>query len=518
ELTLPVVMQRPATDPAQYDQIILRASQDGSALVAVVLVMAAVFVPAAFLPGTTGQIYRQFAITIVVSLAVSGLVALTLTPALCALMLKHQAPRTRGFFGWVNRGVDRVTGLFGRAVVFLIRRLAVAAVLLAVLVYAIFHLFRTLPTSFVPNEDQGYVMALALLPGGASLDRARDVSEKVDALFAADPAVESRSQLIGYSLLDGGFKTNAATLFVTLKDFAARYESIETARAQNPRSVLTGVYKTSASVEEAMVIPVAPPPIPGIGSTGGFELWIQDTAAGDPARLEEAVQAFVARARQRPELAAVNTTFRASLRQLRVDVDRDKALLLGVPVQDVYGAIQAQFGSLVVSQFNQFSRVWQVVLQSDPVFRRKPEDIGRLYTRSQQGDMVPLSTLVTTRWVTGPDVLPRFNGFPAAKVNGGPAAGYSSGQALAALQEVARESLPPGFTTAWSGLAYEETRAGGASAMVFALGLLVVFLVLAAQYESWRLPLAVMTAIPFGVLGALVANHLRGLQNDVYFQ
>ncbi|MFN8753074.1 MAG: efflux RND transporter permease subunit [Betaproteobacteria bacterium] len=488
------------------------------ALVAVVLVMAAVFVPAAFLPGTTGQIYRQFAITIVVSLAVSGLVALTLTPALCALMLKHQAPRTRGFFGWFNRGVDRVTGLFGRAVVFLIRRLAVAAVLLAVLVYAIFHLFRTLPTSFVPNEDQGYVMALALLPGGASLDRARDVSEKVDALFAADPAVESRSQLIGYSLLDGGFKTNAATLFVTLKDFAARYESIETARAQNPRSVLTGVYKTSASVEEAMVIPVAPPPIPGIGSTGGFELWIQDTAAGDPARLEEAVQAFVARARQRPELAAVNTTFRASLRQLRVDVDRDKALLLGVPVQDVYGAIQAQFGSLVVSQFNQFSRVWQVVLQSDPVFRRKPEDIGRLYTRSQQGDMVPLSTLVTTRWVTGPDVLPRFNGFPAAKVNGGPAAGYSSGQALAALQEVARESLPPGFTTAWSGLAYEETRAGGASAMVFALGLLVVFLVLAAQYESWRLPLAVMTAIPFGVLGALVANHLRGLQNDVYFQ
>jgi multidrug efflux pump len=488
------------------------------ALVAVVLVMAAVFVPAAFLPGTTGQIYRQFAITIVISVAVSGLVALTLTPALCAIMLRHEPPRTRGFFGWFNRRIDRLTDLFGRAVVFLIRRLAVAGILLVVLVWAIFHLFRTLPTGFVPNEDQGYVMALALLPGGASMDRARDVSGKVDALFAQDAAVENRSQMIGYSLIDGGFKNNAATLFVTLKDFEQRYASIETAKAQNPRSVLTSLYQRSAAIDDGLVLPVAPPPIPGIGSTGGFEMWIQDTAAGDPARLEEAVQRFVAAAKQRPELSSVNTTFRASLRQLRVDVDRDKALLLGVPVQDVYGAIQAQFGSLSVSQFNQYSRVWQVVLQSDPLYRRKPEDIGRLYTRSQQGTMVPLSALVTTRWVTGPDVLPRFNGFPAAKVNGNPAAGYSSGQALAALEAVARETLPPGFTTAWSGLAYEETQAGGTSALAFALGLVVVFLVLAAQYESWRLPLAVMTAIPFGVLGALAANHLRGLQNDVYFQ
>jgi multidrug efflux pump len=488
------------------------------ALVAVVLVMAAVFVPAAFLPGTTGQIYQQFAVTLVISVAVSGLVALTLTPAMCALWLRHDGPKTRGVFGWFNRKVDRFTELFGQAVVILIRRLAVAGVLLVVLIYGIVHLARTLPTGFVPNEDQGYVMAAVLMPGGASLDRTRDTAARVDALFAKDPAVLDRTQLSGFSLIDGGFKTNAATLFVTLRDFRERYASVETALAQNPRSVLRKVYAGSASIPDGMVIPVAPPPIPGIGSTGGFEFWIQDTGAGDPARLEEAVQKFIARARERPELAGLNSTFKASVRQLRVTVDRDKALLLGVPVQDVYGAIQAQFGSLAVSQFNQYSRVWQVILQSDPLFRRQPDDIARLYTRSQQGAMVPLSALVRTEWVSGPDVLPRFNGFPAAKINGTPAADYSSGQAIAALEETAREVLPSGFTTAWSGLAFEEKKSGGASTVAFALGLLVVFLVLAAQYESWRLPLAVMTAIPFGVLGALAANHLRGLQNDVYFQ
>lgn len=488
------------------------------ALVAVVLVMAAVFVPAAFLPGTTGQIYQQFAVTIVISVAVSGLVALTLTPAMCALWLRHDGPKTRGVFGWFNRKVDQFTELFGQAVVILIRRLAVAGVLLVMLIYGIVHLARTLPTGFVPNEDQGYVMAAVLMPGGASLDRTRDTAARVDALFAKDPAVLDRTQLSGFSLIDGGFKTNAATLFVTLRDFRERYASVETALAQNPRSVLRKVYAGSASIPDGMVIPVAPPPIPGIGSTGGFEFWIQDTGAGEPARLEEAVQRFIARARERPELAALNSTFKASVRQLRVTVDRDKALLLGVPVQDVYGAIQAQFGSLAVSQFNQYSRVWQVILQSDPLFRRQPDDIGRLYTRSQQGAMVPLSALVRTEWVSGPDVLPRFNGFPAAKINGTPAGEYSSGQAIAALEETAREVLPAGFTTAWSGLAFEEKKSGGASTIAFALGLLVVFLVLAAQYESWRLPLAVMTAIPFGVLGALAANHLRGLQNDVYFQ
>jgi multidrug efflux pump len=266
------------------------------------------------------------------------------------------------------------------------------------------------------------------------------------------------------------------------------------------------------------VLPIAPPAIPGIGTTGGFEFWIQDTAAGSPVELGEQTQAFLAKARARSELSRLNTTFNASTQQLRASVDRDKTTLLGVPIQDVYSAIQAQFGSLTVSQFSQFTRVWWVIMQSDALYRQQPGDLTRLYTRSNQSNkMVPLAALVSTSWTAGPDILPHFNGFPASKIIGNAAAGYSSGQAIAAMEDVARE-LPPGYSFAWSGLAFEEKQSGGTSALAFVFGLLIVFLVLAAQYESWTLPGAVMTAIPFGVLGALVTNWARGLENDVYFQ
>jgi len=490
----------------------------GGSLVAVVLVMASVFIPAAFLPGTTGQLYKQFAVTIVISVSVSGFVALTLTPAMCALLLKHAPPRTRGFFGWFNRQVDRVTQGFGHAVVFVIKRMVIAFILLALMLGAIVYLFKVIPTSFVPQEDQGYVFAAIIMPDAASLDRTAAVATQVDELFAAAPGVQNRANVIGYSLIDGGYKTNAATLFVTLKDFKERYASIATAKQQNPRTLLLSVYAQSREIKDGIVAPFPPPPIPGIGTTGGFEFWVQDTTAGDPARLDQVTQQIMVKARERPELAGLRTTFRASTQQLRVTVDREKAELLGVNVQDVYTAIQAQFGSVNVSQFYQFARSWFVVLQSDPKFRERPEDLTRLYTRSSQGSMVPLSALVTTEWVTGPDLLPHFNGFPAAKINGNAGLGYSSGQAIAAMESVAREVLPAGFGYAWSGLAYEEKKSGSTSAIAFVFGLIIVFLVLSAQYESWTLPGAVMTAVPFGVLGALTANWLRGLQNDVYFQ
>ncbi|MCE5230403.1 multidrug efflux RND transporter permease subunit [bacterium] len=489
-----------------------------SSLVAVVLVMASVFIPAAFLPGTTGQLYKQFAITIVISVAVSGFVALTLTPAMCAAMLRHSAPPTRGPFAWFNRQVDAITRLFGVAVTLVIRRMGIAFLLLCVLIWMIAHLFRVLPTSFVPNEDQGYVMAANIMPDAASLDRTTAVGDRVDAIFAKLPGVEYRSEISGYSILDSGYKTNCGTMFVNLKPFDERYDSIKTAREQNARAVLTGLYTQSKEILEAKVLPVAPPAIPGIGTTGGFEFWIQDMAGGEPSRLETLTDEFIAKASVRPELSGLSTTFRASSRQFRADVDRDKANLLGVPVQDVYNAIQAQFGSVNVSQFNQYSRVWRVVLQSDPKFREDPQDLTRLYTRSVAGDMVPLTALVSTKWVMGPDLLPHFNGFPAAKVNGNAASGFSSGQAIAAMEEVAREVLPNGYAFAWSGLAFEEKKSGGTSSLAFVFGLVIVFLVLAAQYESWTLPLTVMMAVPFGVLGALTANWLRGLGNDVYFQ
>ncbi len=497
----------------------LKAMEEiGGSLVAVVLVMASVFIPAAFLPGTTGQLYKQFAITIVISVALSGFVALTLTPAMCALLLKHRTPPQKGFFTWFNRGVDRITVLFGDAVVLVIKRMGVAFAVLAVLILAIVQLFRTIPTAFVPNEDQGYVFAGLFMPDAASLDRTVATSDQVDALFAKHPGVAHRTAINGYSILDGQVKTNAATMFVSLKPFEERYESVKRAKEENAKAVLMSVHEGSRDIHTGVVIPIAPPAIPGIGTTGGFEMWIQDKLGGDPTTLGELSQKFLAEAKKRPELTTVNSTFRATSRQLRVTVDREKAMLLGVPVQDVYAALQAQFGSLTVSQFNQYSRVWWVIIQSDAKYRQDPADVTRLYTRSTSGKMVPLSTLVTTEYVTGPDLLPHFNGFPAAQVTGGAAPGFSSGQAIEAMEEVAAQILPPGYEVAWSGMAFEEKKSGGTSSIAFAFGLVIVFLVLAAQFESWILPGSVMTAIPFGVLGALFFNWLRGLNNDVYFQ
>ncbi|MCM8596315.1 efflux RND transporter permease subunit [Accumulibacter sp.] len=490
----------------------------GSSLVAVVLVMASVFVPAAFLPGTTGQLYRQFAITIVISVSLSGFIALTLTPAMCALLLKHTPPPERGFFAWFNRQVERVTRGFGLAVSWVIRRMAVAFALLAGFLLAIWQLFHVLPTSFVPNEDQGYAMVALIMPQSASLDRTRAAAERVDRLLAAIPGVDTRSMVAGYSLIDQGYKANAATFFVTFGKFDERYASVDSARRENARAILLTLYEQARQIEDATVLPIAPPAIPGIGTTGGFEFWIQDTAAGDPLRLDELTRAFLDKARGRHELTALNSTFNARTQQLRADVNRETATLLGLQVQDVYNAIQAQFGSLTASQFTQFSRVWWVIVQSDAKYRQQPGDLTRLYTRNGQGRMVPLSAVVTTSWAAGPDMLPHFNGFPAAKVIGNPAPGFSSGQAIRAMEEVASEVLPPGYAFAWSGLAYEEKKAGGTSALAFVFGLLIVFLVLAAQYESWTLPGAVMTAIPFGVFGALLTNWARGLENDVYFQ
>jgi multidrug efflux pump len=490
----------------------------GTSLVAVVLVMASVFIPAAFLPGTTGQLYKQFAITIVISVALSGFIALTLTPAMCGLMLKHNPPPQRGFFAWFNRLFDRFTLAFGDVVVLMIKRMVVAFVLLAVFIGGLVHLFRTIPTSFVPNEDQGYLMALVMMPDAASLNRTSQTAALVDALFAKNPAVANRTAINGYSLIDGQYKSNVSTFFVTLKDFKERYSSVERARRENARAVLQTVHNQARSIETGVVLPVAPPAIPGIGTTGGFEFWIQDKGAGDPARLYEITQQFLARARLRPELSGMNSTFRAASQQLRAEVDRSRSVLLGLPVEDVYAALQAQFGSTTVSQYNQYSRVWNVVLQSDAPFRRDPADITRLYSRSNNGQMIPLSAVVATKQVTGPDMVPHFNGFPAAQVTGSAAPGFSSGAAITTMEEVAREVLPEGFSYSWSGMAYEEKKSGGTSTAAFAFGLIIVFLVLAAQFESWTLPGAVMTAVPFGILGALMSNWMRGLENDVYFQ
>ena len=482
-------------------------------VMAVVLVLAAVFLPTAAISGTTGQLYRQFAVTIVVSVAISGFVALTLTPALCALWLKpHHGPR-RGFFGMFNRWFDRLTSFYGAGVQLAIRRWVLALVLLGAMLLGTWRLFNTVPGSFVPPEDQGYVLAAAILPDGASLDRTQKISDAASEIFSKDPAVKDSSAIAGYSLLDGQFKTKAGTLFVSLKDFDERKGAENTAFA-----LLDRIGPKLNAIKEAIIIPINPPPIPGLGSQGGFEFWIQSRVQGDAAQLQEITRQFLAQAGHRPELASLTATLDAASRQLRLQVDRSKAETLGVPVQDVYDAVQTLFGSLSASQYNKYSRVWEVVLQAEPQYRATPDDIGNIYVRNRTGQMVPLSTLVTSRYDIGPDLVQRFNNFLAVCVNGESAGGFSSGQAIAAMEAVAREILPDGYTFEWSGQALEEKKSGSSSTIVFIFGVVFVFLILAAQYESWGLPLAVITAIPFAIFGAILAVWLRGLQNDVYFQ
>ena len=489
-------------------------------LVAVVLVMASVFVPAAFLPGTTGQLYKQFAITIVVSVAVSGFVALTLTPAMCALMLKHSPPTQRGFFAWFNRQVDAVTRGFGHAVELVIKRWIVALVLLAVFLYSIYHLFTVLPDELRAERGPGlrdggdhHAGGREHRPrAGGGREGRRDLREDPGRRDALDdhrlqPARQRlqdqrRRVLRDAQGLQGALRDDRDREGAERADRAADACRSEVQRHRTGRRDPDRAAADSRHRHDRRLRVLDP------GHRRRRSGAARRRHAGIPrasARRGPSSRASTPRsARTRSSCARTSTATRR----------RCSAF----PIEDVYSAIQAQFGSLTASQYNQFSRVWWVILQSDARYRQDPGDLTRLYTRSKDGQMVPLSALVTTQWVAGPDLLPHFNGFPAAKVNGNPAPGYSSGDAIAAMEATATEVLPPGYTFAWSGLAFEEKKSGGTSMIAFVFGLIIVFLVLAAQYESWTLPGAVMTAVPFGILGALVTNWLRGLENDVYFQ
>jgi multidrug efflux pump len=482
-------------------------------VIAIVLVLSAVFVPAAFIGGPTGQLYKQFAVTIAVSIAISGVVALTLTPAMCALMLRHTPPKQSGFFAWFNRSFRRLERAYGRSVAFVIRHSLIAVLLFFVLVGATWKLFGTLATSFVPEEDQGYILALGLLPDAASLDRTYALAKKMDAALEQSPAVLYRIGISGYSIVDTQYEFNVVTFFVALKPYGERKSA-----ALGSNAVIRDFMRHAAGMKEGIVLAIAPPAIPGLGAQGGFEFWVQNQGTGSSADLERASQTFITKARQRPELAKLSMTFDASGQQLHAELDREKAVLLGVPISDVYDALQAQFGSLYVSQFQQLSRVWWVVIQADSRYRKTPEDVSRLYVGRDPENMVPLSAVVKTSYSAGPALVPHFNSFPSVKITGDAAPGYSSGQAIAAMEEVARETLPQGFGFGWSGLAFAEKQAGSAAALVFAFGIVLVFLILAAQFESVALPTAVMTAVPFGVLGSVIAIILRGLESDVYFQ
>jgi multidrug efflux pump len=482
-------------------------------VVAIVLVLCAVFVPVAFLGGITGQLYKQFAVTIAISVVISGFVALTLSPALAALLLKAQHGKKNALFRAFDAAFERAT----RGYVAGVRRIIGGwfpglVVFLAVCAGA-GYLFVKWPTAFVPPEDQGYLFSVSMLPDAASLDRTEKVLKRTADYMAQQPAVANVTEAVGYSLIDGQFKSNAGLLFVSLKDYEERQDP-----ALTLRPLIMGAAKNHAAIREAKAFPINPPSIPGLGVTAGFEMWVQDRTGTSYARLAEITKEIVARAAERPELRGVNATISATNRQLLAEVDRDKAETLGVPVQDVYNTLQTLFGSLYVSQFPKNARLWQVIIQAEPEYRLNPDDLQNIYVRSRDGSMVPLSALVTTRFVAGPDLVTRFNNFPAAKVTGGPALGYSSGQALEIMEEIAGQVMTQGYGYEWAGEAREEKQAGGTSSLAFAFGLIFVFLILAAQYESWSLPVGVLMAVPFAILGALLAIVLRQSANDVYFQ
>ncbi|MCL6264555.1 multidrug efflux RND transporter permease subunit [Craterilacuibacter sp. RT1T] len=483
------------------------------AVISMTLVLSAVFIPALFISGTTGQLYKQFAATIASGVLVSGISALTLTPMLCALLLKRSPPPTKGPFAWFNRWFDRTTKAYGRLSHLVIRKAFFSLLCLAVMLLGLWQLFRMVPSSFVPQEDQGYMMAALIMPEAASLQRSIKAGDEVDRIIRSNPEIQFNTMIDGFSLLDGQVKSNAATAFIGLKPFKERPDANESVFA-----IAGKIGAQSQTMTAGTVIPIVPPPIPGIGTQGGFELWIQNRGTDGPEQMQQTVQRFIQAASKRPELGRMTSTFNANSPQLKVTIDRARSNLIGVPVNDVLSTLQAQFGSLRASQFNQFSRVWDVTLQSEAKYRQTPEDIAQVYTRSQSGEMVPLSALVDTRFTNGPALMSHFNSFPAAQVTGSPAPGYSSGEAIKALQETAAEVLPTSYSYAWSGLSYSETTSGNDSVFIFVLGMLMVFLILAAMFESWALPAAVISAVPFGLLGALFATWLRGLNNDVYMQ
>lgn len=486
-------------------------------VVAIVLVLAAVFVPVAFLGGITGELYKQFAITIALSVAISGFVALTLSPALCALVLKPSHNSPNKFWNIFNRSFDWIQSRYVGTVGMILKRSLIALAIFATLAIVILGLFKTIPGSFLPEEDQGYFITIVQLPEGASKTRTIEVLKKIENYFRANPAVHSTDVLAGQNFVFGTRGTNQATMFVPLQHWDTRTDPSD----QVP-GLIAAALGEFAKIPEALILAFNAPSIPGLGSTGGFSLQLQDPSGGDFTEFAAVAQEFVAKAVEYPAIAAANTNFRVSTPRLYAQVDRERAKALGVPISEVFDTMQAYFGNLYVNDFVKFGRVYRVQTEALPEYRSRPDDISKVYVRAQNGTehtMIPLDSVVSTEFSSGPDPVTHFNGFNTALVLGGAAPGYSSGQALEALEQAANEILiPRGYTIDWSGISFQEQKAGGQSIMVFAFALLMVFLVLAALYESWSVPFAVILAIPFGVLGALLAIWVRGLTNDIYFQ
>jgi multidrug efflux pump len=493
-------------------------------IIAIALVLIAVFVPLAFISGLTGQFYNQFALTIAISTIISAINSLTLSPALAALLLKgHDAPRDRltrimdRSFGWLFRGFNAVFGrgiqAYGGGVRWVISRKAVMMGIYLVLVGVTVGMFKAVPGGFVPAQDKQYLVGFAQLPDGATLDRTEDVIRRMSEIATKHPGVENAVAFPGLSISGFTNSSNAGIVFVTLKPFAERK------RADMSGGALAMQLNQKFSViEDAFIAMFPPPPVMGLGQIGGFKLQIEDRAGLGYQALDAATKAFMAKTAEAPELAGLFSSFKVNVPQLYADLDRTKARQLSVPVTDVFETLQTYLGSVYVNDFNKFGRTYSVRVQADAQFRARADDVGQLKVRSTTGEMVPLSALLNVRASAGPERAMRYNGFLSADISGGPAPGYSSGQAQAAIERIAAETLPTGFSFEWTELTYQEILAGNSAIFVYPIAILLVFLVLAALYESLTLPLSIIMIVPMGLLAAMAGVWLSNGDNNIFTQ
>jgi len=482
-------------------------------IIGITLVLMAVFLPSAFLGGITGQLYRQFALTIAATAVISAINAVTLKPAQCALWLRPPKEKKNAFY----RGFNRVYGWFEHIYVAIVRRFIrhtfATMVAFTVLIALSAWWYTRVPTGFFPQEDQGYVFIAVQLPDAASQQRSQGVMRKIDTILEEMPGVADWITIGGLSLLDNSSASNAGTLFVTFDPWDARLKQGLTLDA-----MLNQMRMKFGPIEDAIIFPFAPPAVRGIGVSGGFQMQVEDRGDVGSHELQQVTQEIVGKASSQSGLAALNTTFRPGVPQIFVDVDRTKVKALNIPLGTVFATLQAYLGSAYVNDFNKFGRTYQVRVQAEPAFRARAEDIERLEVRNLEGQMIPMSSIATVKRSFGPQIINRYNLYPSSSINGQPAPGYSSGEALGLMEQIAADTLPANMGFEWTGMSYQERKVGSEAILVFVLAVLLVYLVLAAQYESWFSPMAVILVVPLGLLGAIAAVSLRGMDNNLYTQ
>ena len=476
-------------------------------IIASALVLTAVFLPVAFAPGITGELYRQFAVTIVISFSISAFVALSLSPALCANLLRNRPPRPFFLLRWFNRGFRGLTGGYTFGVRFLSRRLFVSILVFLTIGGTVYVMYRDMPKGFLPIEDQGVIFSNVLLPDGASLARTEKVTRKIEQAIETIPGIHHINTIGG----SGG--ANVARVIIGLKDWSER-----TTPELSATGILSQIRQKVGAIQGAEMFAYQTPPIRGLGTTAGFEIQLEDLSGGDPQEHAQAMRALVIACNQDPRIQRMFSTYQSNVPRLQLQVDRRQAQTLGVPVGDIFRTLQTNLGSVYVNDFNLFGRVFRVIVQAATPYRSTEDDIGRMYVKSTRGAMVPLRTLVTLEPRVGPDSLSRFNMYRAITISGEPGPGYSSSQAMEAVSEISERVLPRGMQFEWSGMSYQEQEAGSKGPILFALALLFAYLFLVAQYESWTVPASVMLSVPISVLGALVALEIAQLNMDLYAQ